>query len=143
MIAIGILKLGEEFGSNEIKDRHENFTDSMRYLNHVVDNTSALHTRTNERHDNRFHRLDVKRADLEKKIGDNYDSLAKKIIQQENKLNDVTKAVVEIAKRHDALVRDTTRELKKLENLKERTAKMSKKLGRLQQKALKTKKAKK
>ena len=143
VIAIGLLKLSEEFTHKDLTSRHSNINESLRYLTHMVDSSNSTLVRNNEKHENRFLHFDKKRAEIEETIEDKYDSLAKKIIQQENKLNDVTKALVEVAKRHDAFVRDAKKGLGKVEKLNERTKDISTKLRSMKPKPLKTTKAKK
>jgi len=142
VVAVGIMKLSEEFASRSVDNRHKNIHESINFLSHRLDNGDAFNTRIKERHENRFMHLDRKRVGIERTMEDNYDSLAKKIIQQENKLNDVTKALVEVSKKHDAFAKESARELKRLERLKEKADKMHADLKKLQAKALKAGKAK-
>jgi len=146
VIAVGVVKLSEELSSNEMKGRHSDINESIRYLTHMVDDANRSMERLKEKSDHRFHHFDGKRAEIEQQIEDNYDSLAKKIVQQENKLNDVTKAVVEIARRHDALVKKVTKDSASLDKVKKKERELKKSLRTLKTKttkALKTKKAKK
>jgi hypothetical protein len=128
VISIGLLKLGEELSSQEIKDKHSDINDNIRYLSHQVDAGNQFARRVKERHEHRFLRLDNRRTDIESIIDDKYDSLAKKFIQLENRANDIAKALVEVSKRHDIHVKKTTDDLKHVKKLKERTDKMSEKL---------------
>ena len=141
VIAMGLLKMSEELASREIVTRHGSINESIRYLTHQIDSNSMLTNRLKERHEHRLLHLDTKRADIEKSIEEKYDSLAKKLIQQENKLNDAAKAIVEVAKRHESFAKDASKDLKNLEKLRQRTSEISVKMRRLQErqeKALKT-----
>ena len=128
VIAIGVLKLGEEISSKEIIDRHGDINDNIRYLSHQVDAGNLFARRVKERHEHRFLKLDNRRTDIENIIDEKYDSVAKKVIQLENKLNDITKALIEVSKRHDTHAKKATDEMKKFSRLKERTDRMSEKL---------------
>jgi hypothetical protein len=128
VIAIGVLKLGEEMSSKEIVNRHGDINDNIRYLSHQMDAGNLFARRVKERHEHRFLKLDNRRTDIENIIDEKYDSVAKKVIQLENKLNDVTKALVMVSKRHDTHAKNTATEMKRFGRLKERTDRMSEKL---------------
>jgi len=125
VIAIGILKLGEELTRKEIQDNHDNFKDNIRYLSHQIDAGNLFARRIKERHEHRFLKLDSRRGEIEDIIDDKYDSLAKKIIHVENKLNTASKAIVEVAKRHDNFSKNAKKELMKINRLKNKTDKIS------------------
>lgn len=128
VISIGLLKLGEELSSKEIKDKHNDINDNIRYLSHQVDAGNQFARRVKERHEHRFLKLDNRRTDIENIIDEKYDSLAKKLIQLENKSNDISKAIVEVSNRHDIHVKRTNDDLKHIKKLRERTDKISEKL---------------
>jgi len=135
VIAIGVFKLGEELTSKEISEKHEDIKDNIRYLSHQMDAGNLFTRKIKEKHEHRFLRLDSRRNEIESTVEEKYDSLAKKLIQLENKLNDVTKAIVEVSKRHDTFSKDTGKEIKKIGKIKERTDRMSEKLRKIRVKA--------
>jgi|GEM_PF-4421690 hypothetical protein len=55
----------------------------------------AFDRKLRTRNEKRFFRIGEQKTDMHKKLDDNYDSLAKKIIQVENKLNQVTRFLLQ------------------------------------------------
>lgn len=135
VVAIGIFKLSDEFSNNSIIHKNKNYNESIKYLTNAIDSSNKLNSRINERHESRFIHVDSKRSEIEKKIEDNYDSLAKKIMKVENRMTDVTKAVVHVAKMHEELSKDIKKELSGIDKLKENTKSTNEKLKRLEAKA--------
>lgn len=142
VIAIGTLKLSDEFAHLESRGKHRDMGESLKYLTHQIDKSNEIASRIDHRHESRFLHMDSKRAEIENKIEDNYDSLAKKIIHVENRMSDVVKAVVEVAKRQEAAAKGTAAARKKVERVKMQADKTSRKLAVLQAKALKAGRAK-
>jgi hypothetical protein len=116
VVSIGIIKLSEEFSSREITHSHDDIRDNIRYLSHQVDASHLFSRRVKEKHEHRFLKLDNKRNDIDEKIENNYDSLAKKIIQNENRLNDVTKAVVVVAKSNENFTKSFAKDAQNIRN---------------------------
>jgi len=87
LVIIGLYKLGEEYITGNLKNEQdrvsEDMNNVMEWLSHSYEFTKKLR----DRHENRLHHLDGKRADMDKKIEKNYRELVRKIIGVENKLN--------------------------------------------------------
>jgi hypothetical protein len=149
VIAIGLLKLGEEMSDRELRARHNNINESIKYLTHQLDSSNFFTNRIKEKHETRFLRMDTKRAEIEQIVEDKFDSLAKKLIDHENQLKDITKATVHVSKKHDSFAKEAQKKLKDVDKIREKTVQMSRSIGALKgaktakaAKALKTSKKK-
>ncbi len=93
IVTIGLYKLGEEFITDRLGHEQKRIVNDMdgvlEWLNHSYEFTKSLQSR----HENRIHKLDNKRAHMDKKIENNYREIVRKIIEVENKLNKTTKDV--------------------------------------------------
>lgn len=93
LVIIGLYKLGDEFITDKLGHEQKRIMDDMdsvlEWLNHSYDFTKSLQSR----HENRIHKLDNKRADMDKRIESNYRDLVRKIIEVENKLNKTSREV--------------------------------------------------
>jgi len=101
IVTVGIHRLGEELNSRNLRkvqarlDR--DIDEIIQWMTKSYDYTVTF----KNRHENRFMRLDKKRAILEKKFGDHSEGVAKKMIDVENKVNKTLKRA-----ERDALVLD-------------------------------------
>ncbi len=131
VVAIGVLKLGEEISEKEIRNRHSNINESIKYLTHQLDSSNVFANRVKEKHETRFLHLDTKRAEIEQIVEDKFDSLAKKLIDHENRIRDITKVAVHVSKKHDSFAKEAQKKLKDVDKIKEKTTQMSRSIGAL------------
>lgn len=93
LIAIGILKLGEEIANRNLSRRHKNINESIDYLTNQLGASTNLTRALKERHDHRFLHLDRKRTEIENRVEKNYRELARKIMDVESRLNEIGRAL--------------------------------------------------
>jgi len=91
IIVMGAAKISEEILYKKTmryhNDLYSKFYDLSRQLEKTVDLTLGIQSKS----DSRFFVVDKKRIETDVKIEDNYRSLAKKLIEVENKLNKLTR----------------------------------------------------
>jgi hypothetical protein len=95
LVVAGIHRIGEEFFNRSIRNAHD---DSVRAINELLQWAEKSYDYTREfkdRHEKRFHNIDRKRSDLEKKTEEQFRDAVRKIIQMENKLNKGMKTLEE------------------------------------------------
>ena len=108
IVTAGIHRLGEELNSRNLRrvqarlDR--DIDEIIQWMTKSYDYTVTF----KNRHENRFIRLDRKRADLEKRFDSHSDGVAKKMIEVENKVNKTMKRA-----ERDALVLDKIEQMAK------------------------------
>lgn len=95
LIAIGVMKLGEEIANRNLSRRHSSISESIDYLTNQLGASTNLTRALRERHDHRFLHLDRKRAEIESRIEKSYRELAKKIMDVENSLNEIGRALAQ------------------------------------------------
>ncbi len=118
LVIIGLYKLGEEFMTDSLKRQQERVMDDMdnvmEWLSHSYEFTRKL----KESHEGRLHKLDGKRAEMDRKIEKNYRDLVRKIIEVENNLNKTSREVARekaLTGRVDKLARLLARERRMIE----------------------------
>lgn len=108
IITAGVHRLGEELSSRGMR-RVQSRID--RDIDEIIQWMTKSHDYTvgfKNRHENRFMRLDKKRADLEGRFDSHTDGVAKKMIEVENKVNKTLKRA-----ERDALVLDKIEQMAK------------------------------
>ncbi len=103
VIGVGAAKLGEEITDRRLQRSHSVMNQSISYLTRQVDSASSVTEHIKDNSDSRFFRTDRRFHDMEDKMESDYNSLAKKIISLENRTNEHSKLMLEIAKRQEAL----------------------------------------
>ena len=94
VIIIGIHKLGEEKHSINMEDAQRRVSRNMDYMIHWSNSMHDYVKGMKDRHEYRLHHLDSKRAEMEKKIEDNYKDLVRKLLELENRMNELANAGV-------------------------------------------------
>lgn len=92
VIILGVQKLGEETHSNDVKDNQDKINRSMDYIIHWANSTYDYIKNMRNRHEYRLYHLDRKYADMEQKIENNYRGLVRKLVEIENRMNELAYA---------------------------------------------------
>jgi uncharacterized protein YoxC len=95
VIAMGMLKLSEDIANKHISLRHKNINESINYLTSQVGTNADMTMMLRDRQNSRFMHMDVKRAGIESMVEKNYRELARKIMDVENRLNEMGRAFVQ------------------------------------------------
>ncbi len=111
VIAIGAEKLGEEISDKKLQEEQGKINRDLIFISRWLENNNVFTRQMKDRHEQRFFKLDNKRADIEKKHELGYRELAKKILDVENRMNEVSRALLQEIKSMD---RDRKSELRKL-----------------------------
>lgn len=94
IMAMGLEKLSEELIRKRHSEHEKRYAEQLREMKEQIDQSIRKAQSIYEKSDLRFHNAESKRSEIEQKIEDNYDSLAKKIIQLENKMNEISRFLV-------------------------------------------------
>ena len=89
VIIVGIHKLGEERSSNNIEETQTKLNRSVDYIAHWMNSMYDFSKNLKNKHEYRLYHLDKKRADMDKKIEDNYRDLVRKVVNLENRMNEL------------------------------------------------------
>jgi len=93
LIVIALHKVEEDVLHSKI-DYEKTYTDAnIRRMNHLLGNHHIFTRNLKDVHEYRLHNLDTRRAELDFRLEQNYRELVRKIIEVENKLNDLSKKV--------------------------------------------------
>lgn len=111
VIAIGAEKLGEEISDKRLQDEQGRINRDLLFISRWLENNNIFTRQLKDRHEMRFLKLDNKRAEIEKRHETGYRELARKIFDVENKLNEVSRALLHEMKDMD---RDRKFEIKTL-----------------------------
>jgi hypothetical protein len=103
VVAVGAAKLGEELTDRKLRRKQSAMHESIQYLTGKVESASSVAENVRDRSDSRFFRIDQKRQEIEEKMESNYRDLVRKSVGIENRVNDLSKMMLEIAKRQEAL----------------------------------------
>lgn len=93
LVVIGIHRIGEEFSMRRMKDTQN---DTARYVNELLQwaEKSYDYTRAfKEKHEKRLFHLDKRRIALEEQSEEQFRAAVKKVIELENKLSRLTRAI--------------------------------------------------
>ncbi len=101
VIAIGIQKLGEDLYGEELDREKGEIKEGVKYLTNWIDSNQNLTKNIKTRHEHRFHHIDRKRIEMDGIMKKGYRELAKKILETENKLNEISRALVAEIKERD------------------------------------------
>lgn len=94
IIILGLAKLSDDLRKKEFIDITTKTSKNLEQINDYLTTHYDFNKKINDKHNYRFFQLNKKRLKTEKKIEKNYRELAKKILDLENKLNDIKKLVV-------------------------------------------------
>jgi membrane-associated HD superfamily phosphohydrolase len=93
LVVIGIHRIGEEFSIRRMKDTQN---DTSRYVNELLQwaQKSYDYTRSfKEKHEKRLFNLDKRRIALEEQTDEQFRAAVKKVIELENRLSKLTRAI--------------------------------------------------
>ena len=90
MIIIGIHRLETEHHKRIMEKEQGKINETINYMAQWLDANHDYVKNMRSKHDNRIFGLDRKRAELDKRIEMNHRDLVRKIIEIENKLNEIT-----------------------------------------------------
>lgn len=117
VIAIGAEKLGEEASDKRLQDEQGRINRDMLFISRWLENNNIFTRQLKDRHEVRLLKLDNKRAEIEKRHELGYRELAGKIFDVENKLNEVSRALLHEMK---DMNRERKSDITKLEERMER-----------------------
>ena len=128
VIAIGAEKLGEEISDKKLQEEQNKINRDILFISRWLENNNAFTRQMKDTHEKRILKLDNKRAEIEGKHETSYRDLARKILEMENKANEVSRALLQEMKSRDRDRKEEIRKLQdKLERLKSRVMRPSKK----------------
>jgi hypothetical protein len=91
LIVVGLHRIGTEYTQRTIKriqdDTNRSVNELLQWAEKSYDYTRGF----KDRHELRIHRLDVKRAELEEKVEEQFRDAVKKVLEIENRVNKVLK----------------------------------------------------
>jgi len=129
-IAIGMIGLLYEIMIRSLRKEINRIYSNFRNISEWLDLNHGFVKRMNRMHEQRFHNLDRKRIEIEKRLDKDYRSLARKIIEIENSLNATSKRILrerefleKLEKTADAIIKERKFMLKNLFQLSERQIK--------------------
>lgn len=94
LIALGLAKIGEEMSDRTLRRSQERVKDSLEYLTMLMESNHEFSKKLKDKHEIRLSRLDKKRAATDTDVHKKHRLVASKIIDIENKLSKVSKAIV-------------------------------------------------
>lgn len=94
VVGMGLSMIAFEITSRKLRKDQYRISEALDFVAQWLENSHNYNKAMHRKSDIRFHNYDKKHADIETKIEDNYRSLARKIIEVENKLNMITKAEI-------------------------------------------------
>jgi len=93
IVIIGAGKLAEEITKRKIMGYQDDLYRKMHQISQHLEKTFDIASMNKDKTEFRIHKLDQKRGEIEKQMNKNYRELAKKIIELENRMNKLTKAM--------------------------------------------------
>lgn len=93
-IAIGVMKLGEELSSRDLRAEQERIAEDINDISNWLAQNHTFVKKIKDKQDYRFMQFDKKRAELENRFEKQYRDIARKIIEVENRLNKNSKTLV-------------------------------------------------
>jgi hypothetical protein len=103
VVGVGAARLAEEITHRKMQHRHRSMHESINYLTSRLDSASGLAERLKENSESRFFKVDNKLRVLSGNMDDKYDAAVKKVIGLENRINDHSKFMLELAKRQESI----------------------------------------
>ncbi len=101
VIVIGTQKLAEDIKSSKLNDEQEKINENINNISHWMNSSNNYTKNLKNRHEYRFYYMDKKRIDTEKRIETleedmetMYNTLAKKLFEIENRLNEIFRVFV-------------------------------------------------
>ena len=94
VIVLGIARLSEELSKFEFEERHKKIESDLGNISTWMNDNYAYTKKMKDRHENRMHRLDNKRVDIERELEIKYRDIVRKVIDIENKLQEVSRLLV-------------------------------------------------
>ncbi|MEM5871598.1 MAG: hypothetical protein QW051_01860 [Candidatus Aenigmatarchaeota archaeon] len=93
LIIIGAGKLAEEISKHKLLVYQDDIYRKLHQLSQHLEKTFNIASMNKDKTEFRIQKLDQKRSELEKEMKKNYRDLARKIIELENKVNKLAKAI--------------------------------------------------
>ncbi len=103
VIGVGVAKLAEEISSRRLQRKHAVMNESINYLTRQVDSTTGTTERLKDASESRFFKIDRRLSDIGGRMENRYDDAVKKVISLENRLNEHSKLMLELAKRQEII----------------------------------------
>ncbi len=103
VIGVGAAKLAEEITDRRLQRKHAAMNESINYLTRQVDSTTGTAERLKDMSESRFFKIDRRLNDIGGKMEDKYEGAVKKVISLENRLNEHSKLMLELAKRQEII----------------------------------------
>ncbi|RLJ09993.1 MAG: hypothetical protein DRP15_01585, partial [Candidatus Aenigmatarchaeota archaeon] len=91
LVAMGIQKLSEDINNKVVRKNQDILGEALDFIVQWIEKAQGHIRHISVKNENRFHSWDVKRSEIEDKIERNYRDLVKKIIEIENRLNELAK----------------------------------------------------
>jgi len=90
LIIFGIQRLDEEYNKRKTEREFRGIKEIAEQASRHAEESRRLMEQTKYLQENKLFKLDRRKADTDKKIEDNYRDLTRKILEIENRLNEVT-----------------------------------------------------
>lgn len=95
VIAIGAEKLGEEISDKRLQEEQGKINRDLLFISRWLEDNNVFTRQLKDRHESRLFNLDNKRAEIEKRQELGYRELARKILELENRMNEVSRALLQ------------------------------------------------
>lgn len=103
VVGIGAAKLGEEINHRRLQHRHRAMNESISYLTGKVDSAASAAEHAKDSSESRLFHVDRKLSEMSQKAENRFDEAVKKVISLENRLNDQSRLMLELARRQEAM----------------------------------------
>ena len=99
MVIIGIEKLRDELYSYKNEKEKQTVFESINYINNWMSSNTELTNLLKDKYDTRFLKIDTKHTELNKEVETRYREIVRKLVDMENKLREVDRAMRILAER--------------------------------------------
>lgn len=93
LIILGVNRLAEELDIRKSRRNHDNLHANIQNIRHLVHTTHATVKNLKTRHEARFQNINQRRILTDRKVEQNYRDLVRKILEIENDLTDMKRAL--------------------------------------------------
>jgi ABC-type transport system involved in cytochrome bd biosynthesis fused ATPase/permease subunit len=90
VVLIGIQKLIEERHKNEMERKQNSANDTLKHISQWLDASHEFMSTMKNTHEGKLSELEKKKTDVDETIENNYRDVVKKVIELENKFNELT-----------------------------------------------------
>lgn len=127
VVIIGMERLAEEVDKQAIRGEQTRIHQNLDYVSTWLGDSYAFAKSVRTHQDNRLHRFDVKRAEMQHTIEQNHRDLVRKILEVDNNHTRLSRKLDRLEQHNKDMARILLRMNRKTEKLTERVQKLKKK----------------